>query len=556
MNNLLNIKTPAQDQAHALKAEYGLSNHGISNLRQSYWNLPTEALYEEIVFRNEAKITQQGPLVALSGKHTARAAQDKFIVREPNTEDHIWWGEYNRPLSAEKFDEIYSRMLGFLQGRDVFVQDCYVGADPTYRLPIRIITEYAWHSHFARNMFILPKNREEYRMHVPDFTVLAIPSFKAAPSIDGTRTSTVIAINFEQRLAIIAESAYAGEIKKSIFTVMNYLLPLEGVMTMHCSANQGVDPDDVALFFGLSGTGKTTLSADPTRGLIGDDEHGWSDDGVFNFESGCYAKVIQLSPTAEPQIYSAIHRFGSILENVPHDPVTRKIDLDDDQYTENTRASYPLEYIDNAIPEKRGGHPKNVIFLTCDAQGVMPPIARLTTNQALYHFISGYTSKIAGTEVGLGEEPEITFSACFGAPFMVHYPAFYADLLKRKVERYGVNCWLINTGWVGGPYGVGKRISIRHTRALLSAVLNGKLLAVDYYTDPLFGFQVPKSCPDVPDGVLYPADAWPNEEEYWKKYRQLAARYIDNFKKFTQDCPPEVAEAGPKLQGTTVSMAD
>ncbi len=556
MNNLLNIKTPAQDQAHALKAEYGLSNHGISNLRQSYWNLPTEALYEEIVFRNEAKITQQGPLVALSGKHTARAAQDKFIVREPNTEDHIWWGEYNRPLSAEKFDEIYSRMLGFLQGRDVFVQDCYVGADPTYRLPIRIITEYAWHSHFARNMFILPKNREEYRMHVPDFTVLAIPSFKAAPSIDGTRTSTVIAINFEQRLAIIAESAYAGEIKKSIFTVMNYLLPLEGVMTMHCSANQGVDPDDVALFFGLSGTGKTTLSADPTRGLIGDDEHGWSDDGVFNFESGCYAKVIQLSPTAEPQIYSAIHRFGSILENVPHDPVTRKIDLDDDQYTENTRASYPLEYIDNAIPEKRGGHPKNVIFLTCDAQGVMPPIARLTTNQALYHFISGYTSKIAGTEVGLGEEPEITFSACFGAPFMVHFPAFYADLLKRKVERYGVNCWLINTGWVGGPYGVGKRISIRHTRALLSAVLNGKLLAVDYYTDPLFGFQVPKSCPDVPDGVLYPADAWPNEEEYWKKYRQLAARYIDNFKKFTQDCPPEVAEAGPKLQGTTVSMAD
>jgi phosphoenolpyruvate carboxykinase (ATP) len=556
MNNLLNIKTPAQDQAHALKADYSLSNHGISNLRQSYWNLPTEALYEEIVFRNEAKITQQGSIVALSGKHTARAAQDKFIVREPNTEGHIWWGEYNRPLSAEKFNEIYSRMLGFLQGRDVFVQDCYVGADPAYRLPIRFITEYAWHSHFVRNMFLLPKNREEYRLHVPDFTVLAVPSFKASPSIDGTRTSTVIALNFEQRLAIIAESAYAGEIKKSIFTVMNYLLPLEGVMTMHCSANQGDDPDDVALFFGLSGTGKTTLSADPTRGLIGDDEHGWSDDGVFNFEGGCYAKVIQLSPTAEPQIYAAIHRFGSILENVPHDPVTRKIDLDDDQYTENTRASYPLEYIDNAIPEKRGGHPKNVIFLTCDAQGVMPPIARLTTNQALYHFISGYTSKIAGTEVGLGEEPEITFSACFGAPFMVHYPAFYADLLKRKVERYGVHCWLINTGWVGGPYGIGKRISIRHTRALLSAVLDGKLLDVDYYTDPIFGFQVPRTCPDVPESVLYPADAWSSEEEYWKKYRQLAARYIDNFKKFAPDCPPEVAEAGPRLQGAPVIPGD
>ncbi len=556
MNNLLNIKTPAQDQATALKAEYDLSNHGISNLRQSYWNLPAEALYEEIVFRSEAKITRQGPIVAMSGKHTARAAQDKFVVRAPDSEGHIWWGEYNRPLSADKFSELYSRMLGFLQGRDLFVQDCYVGADPNHRMPIRIITEYAWHSLFARNMFILPQNREEYRLHLPDFTVLALPSFKAAPSIDGTRTSTAIALNFEQRLAIISESAYAGEIKKSIFTVMNYLLPLEGVMTMHCSANQGDDPDDVALFFGLSGTGKTTLSADPTRGLIGDDEHGWSDDGVFNFENGCYAKVIQLSPTAEPQIYAAIHRFGSVLENVVYDPVTRKIDLDDETITENTRASYPLEYIDNAITSKRGGHPKNIIFLTCDAQGVMPPIARLTTAQALYHFISGYTSKIAGTEVGLSKEPEITFSACFGGPFMVHHPAFYADLLRRKVERYGVNCWLINTGWVGGAYGVGKRISIRHTRALLSAVLNGRLLDVEYYTDPLFGFLVPKTCPDVPENVLYPADAWTNEQEYWKKYRQLAARYIENFKKFADDCPPEVAEAGPRLQGTSAFAGD
>jgi phosphoenolpyruvate carboxykinase (ATP) len=539
MNNLLNIKTPAQDQATALSADYDLRNHGISDLRQSYWNLPTEALYEEIVFRNEAKITRQGPLATLSGKHMARAAQDKYVVREPSTQDHIWWGEYNRPLSPDKFNELYSRMLGFLQGRDVFIQDCYVGADPTYRLPIRIISEFAWH-----------------RLHVPDFTLVAVPSFKAAPSVDGTRTSTAIAINFEQQLAIISDSAYAGEIKKSIFTVMNYLLPLEGVMTMHCSANQGDSVDDVALFFGLSGTGKTTLSADPARGLIGDDEHGWSDDGVFNFENGCYAKVIQLSPTAEPQIYSAIHRFGSILENVPHDPVTRKIDLDDDQYTENTRASYPLEYIDNAIPDKRGGHPRNIIFLTCDAQGVMPPIAKLTPEQALYHFISGYTSKIAGTEVGLGEEPEITFSACFGGPFMVHHPAFYADLLKRKVERYGVNCWLINTGWVGGPYGVGKRISIRYTRALLSAALNGKLLDVEYYTDPIFGFQVPKSCPDVPAEVLYPAGAWPDEQVYWKKYRQLAARYIDNFKRFAPDCPPEIADAGPQLQGTPVFAAD
>ncbi|GIV81875.1 MAG: phosphoenolpyruvate carboxykinase [ATP] [Anaerolineae bacterium] len=547
-NNLLNIKTPAEGQAHALKAEYGLVNHGLTNLRQSYWNLPAEALYEEIVFRGEGRITAQGPVVVSSGKHTARAAQDKFIVREPSSEHHIWWGEYNRPLSTDKFGELYNRMLGYLQGRDVFVQDCYVGAHPDYRLPIRIITELAWHSLFARNMFILPQSREEYRLHVPEFTVIAVPSFKAFEPIDGTRTSTVIAINFDQRLALIADSGYGGEIKKSIFTVMNYLLPLEGIMTMHCSANQGnSDDNDVALFFGLSGTGKTTLSADPSRGLIGDDEHGWCDDGVFNFENGCYAKVIQLSETAEPQIYRAVHRFGAILENVVYDPVTRKIDLDDDSITENTRASYPLEYIDNAVPSKRGGHPKNIIFLTCDAQGVIPPIARLTPDQALYHFISGYTSKIAGTEVGLGEEPEITFSACFGAPFMVHHPTFYADLLKRKIERYGVNCWLLNTGWTGGPYGVGKRISIRHTRALLTAALNGALLNVEYYRDPIFGFEVPKTCPGVPENVLYPAEAWPSREEYWKKYRQLAARYVDNFKKFAPDCPPEVVAAGPRL---------
>jgi phosphoenolpyruvate carboxykinase (ATP) len=552
MNNLLNIKTPAQDQAHALKADYSLSNHGIINLRQSYWNLPSESLYEEIVFRSEGKIALQGPLVVTSGKHTARAAQDKFIVREPTTEDHIWWGEYNRPIAPDKFDELYSRMLGFLQGRDVFVQDAYAGADPNYRLPVRIITEYAWHSLFARNMFTPLESREEYRLHVPDFTVLALPSFQAFPPIDGTRTGTAIILNLDLRLAIIAGSAYGGEIKKSIFTVMNYLLPLEGVMTMHCSANRSDDRNNVALFFGLSGTGKTTLSADPSRGLIGDDEHGWNDDGVFNFENGCYAKVIQLSPTAEPEIYGAVHRFGSILENVIYDPVTRRIDLDSDDITENTRASYPLEYIANAVPEKRAGHPKNIILLTCDAQGVLPPIARLSTDQALYHFISGYTSKVGGTEVGLGDEPEITFSTCFGAPFMVHHPSFYADLLKRKVERYGVNCWLLNTGWVGGPYGVGKRISIRHTRALLTAALNGALLDVGYYQDPIFGFDVPKSCPGVPEEVLYPSESWPSEREYWNKYRQLAARFIQNFQKFAPNCPPEVCEAGPVLEGAAV----
>jgi phosphoenolpyruvate carboxykinase (ATP) len=547
MNNLLHIKTPAQEQASHLKSDYGLKNHGLTNLNTAYWNLPPEALYEEIIFRREGWITHRGPVVVTSGKHTARAAQDKFIVREASTEDHIWWGEYNRPISSEKFNEVYSRLQGFLQGRDVFVQDCFAGADPEHRLPIRIIAEYAWHGLFARNMFVLPANREEYRQHVPDFTVLCVPSFKAFGPIDTTRSSTFILLNFDQRLCIIGDTAYGGEIKKAVFTVMNYLLPLDGVMTMHCSANQG-DDGDVALFFGLSGTGKTTLSADPTRGLIGDDEHGWNDSGVFNFENGCYAKVIQLSPSAEPQIYACTRRFGTILENVIYDPVTRQIDLDDDTITENTRASYPLEYIDNAIPDKMGGHPKNIVLLTCDAQGVMPPIARLTPDQALYHFISGYTSKVGGTEVGVGEEPEITFSTCFGAPFMVHPPSYYADILKRKILRYGVNCWLLNTGWVGGPYGVGKRISIQYTRALLNAALTGELLDVEYYRDPIFGFEVPKHCPGVPEGVLYPAESWPSETEYWDKYRQLATRYVDNFKKFAPDFEPEILEAGPQLQ--------
>jgi phosphoenolpyruvate carboxykinase (ATP) len=546
MNNLLNIKTPAEGQASALKSDYSISNHGFRNLRKVYWNLPIEALYEEAIFRGEARISNKGPLIVTSGKHTARAAQDKYVVREPSTESQIWWGEYNRPYSREMFDELYTRMQGFVQGRDLFVQDCYAGAHIDYRLNVRIITELAWHSHFARNMFILPKNAEEYRTHAPDFTVVCIPSFNAFQPIDGTRSETFIVLNFDQRLAIIGGSAYGGEIKKSIFTVMNFLLPLEGVMTMHCSANQG-DDEDVALFFGLSGTGKTTLSADPNRGLIGDDEHGWSDEGVFNFEGGCYAKVIQLSPTAEPQIFSAAHRFGAILENVIYDPVTRFLDLDDDEITENTRASYPLHFIDNALPTGVGGHPKNIIFLTCDAQGVMPPIAKLTPEQAMYHFISGYTSKVGGTEVGLGEEPEITFSACFGAPFMVHHPAYYADLLARKMERYGATAWLINTGWVGGPYGVGKRISIRHTRNLLTAALDGSLLDVDYYSDPIFGFQVPKSCPNVPENVLYPAESWPSEEQYNEKYRQLAARFIENFKKFKEDATAEVYNAGPRI---------
>ena len=546
MNNILDIKTPAEAQASARKSDFGLENHGLMNFNRVYWNLPSEALYEEAIFRKEGKITQLGPLVVYTGKHTARAANDKFIVHEVTTENNVWWGQYNRPYNPDRFNELIDRVQGFLQGRDVFVQDCYAGADPNFRLPVRIITEYAWHSLFARNMFISPQTNEEYRLHVPEFTVVAIPSFKAFPQIDDTASNTAIVVNFQQKLCLVANTQYAGEIKKSIFTIMNYLLPLEGVMTMHCSANMGTE-GDTALFFGLSGTGKTTLSADPSRNLIGDDEHGWSDDGIFNFEGGCYAKVIALSPSAEPEIHACTRKFGTILENVVYDPVTRLIDLDDDHFTENTRASYPLDYIENALPEKRGGHPKNIILLTCDASGVMPPIARLTPDQALYHFISGYTSKVGGTEIGLGEEPEITFSTCFGAPFMVHHPAYYAEILKRKILRYGVNCWLLNTGWVGGPYGVGKRISIRYTRALLNAALNGSLDDVEYYTDPVFQFQVPRTSPGVPDEILDPASSWPNREDFMKRYKGLASRFIDNFKKFADAAPAEVGAAGPKL---------
>ena len=548
MNNLLNIKTPAESVAQFRKADYNLSNQGVSNLRLAYWNLPTEALVEEAVFRNEGAVVAGGAYVASTGRHTARSANDKFVMRHTDSENNIWWGVYNRPFAPEKFEVLYDRLLGFMQGRDVFVQDVYAGADDAYRLPVRIVTELAWHSHFVRNMFILPQSLEEYKRFVPEFTIVAMPSFKSIPSVDGTNSDTFICLSFEKKLAIIGNTAYAGEIKKSVFTILNYLLPLEGVLPMHCSANVNPDDtDDVALFFGLSGTGKTTLSADPTRRLIGDDEHGWSDDGVFNFEGGCYAKVIGLSESAEPEIYATTKRFGTILENVTYDPVTRLIDLDDDSATENTRASYPLEFIANAVPEKKAGHPKHIILLTCDASGVMPPIARLTPNQALYQFISGYTSKIAGTEVGLGQEPEITFSACFGGPFMVHHPYKYAELLKHKIERYGVTCWLVNTGWVGGPYGVGKRISIKYTRALLNAALSRKLADVKYKKDPVFGFEVPMTCPNVPDDVLDPSSSWGDKKEYNRRYKDLAMRFVQNFGKFTDGTPQEVVEAGPKV---------
>jgi phosphoenolpyruvate carboxykinase (ATP) len=547
MINYLDIRTPAQGEAGAVRSDFGLDQQGLSQLGTVYWNLPSASLYEEVAFRREGRMAVDGALVCSTGKHTGRSASDKFVVREPSSEEHVWWGQYNRPFAPDKFDDLFARLQGYLQGRDLFVQDCNAGNDPEHRMPVRIVTELAWHSMFARNMFIPLKSAEEYRRHVPDFTVIAAPGFKGIPSIDTTASNTFIVLNFEKQLCVIGNTQYAGEIKKSIFTVLNYLLPLKGVMPMHCSANVG-KAGDAALFFGLSGTGKTTLSADPNRGLVGDDEHGWSDRGVFNFEGGCYAKVIRLSPTAEPEIYATTRRFGTILENVTIEPASRRIDLDDETVTENTRASYPLAFIGNALPDGMGGHPKNVVFLTCDASGVMPPIARLSPEQALYQFISGYTSKIAGTEAGLGKEPEITFSACFGGPFMVHHPAVYAELLRRKVERHGATCWLVNTGWVGGPYGVGKRISIHHTRALLNAALSGELGKVAYQKDALFGFEVPRHCPGVPDGVLDPASSWSDRAAYDSRYRQLAQRFVENFKKFEAGCPPEVVAAGPKLE--------
>jgi len=546
MTKYLEFDTPATKHAGDLASDFKLQNHGLRHLDRVFWNLPPEALYEEAVFRGEAHVVNGGPLIVSTGKWTARAANDKYIVREQTTEDKIWWGVYNRPMNPDKFSGLLARLQAFLQGEELFVQDCYVGADPNYRMPIRVITEHAWQSLFARNMFIELRTQDEYRQHIPEFTVIASPSFKCDPTVDGTGTETAIVINFAQRLAVVANSSYGGEIKKSIFTIMNFLMPLQNVMAMHCSANVG-DKGDVALFFGLSGTGKTTLSADPRRKLIGDDEHGWSDESVFNFEGGCYAKVIQLSAEHEPEIYSCTQRFGTILENVIWDPASRRIDLSDDRITENTRASYPLEFIPNALPAMMTPtHPKNVIFLTCDASGVLPPIARLDMNQAMYHFISGYTSKIAGTEIGLGIEPEITFSACFGGPFMVHHPFHYADLLRQKMEKHSATCWLVNTGWVGGKFGVGKRISIRHTRNMLNAALEGKLGSVQYRKDRLFGFEVPLTCPDVPEDVLEPSNAWGNKQEYWMKYDALAARYIENFKLFASGCPQQVIEAGPR----------
>ncbi len=528
-----------------LKSNYSIENHGITNTGDVFWNVNTPRLYEEIIKRREGVIVHLGPVVVRTGHHTARAANEKFIVKEPSSEGRIWWGKVNRPFDEARFDTLYLRLMAYLQGRDLFIQDCFAGADPEYRFPIRIITETAWHSLFARNMLIQAR-WEELESHVPEFTVLHVPNFHAIPQIDGTHSEAFIIIHFGKKLVIIGGTAYAGEIKKSVFTILNYLLPQEHVMTMHSSANIG-DRGDAALFFGLSGTGKTTLSTDPSRRLIGDDEHGWSDRGVFNFEGGCYAKAINLSKESEPEIYECTRKFGTILENVAFNIDTRRIELYDASLTENTRAAYPITHIPTAERSKMGGHPENIIMLTADAFGIMPPISQLTPEQTLYHFISGYTSKIGGTEIGLGKEPQATFSACFGAPFMALHPYAYAQLLREKILKHNVKCWFVNTGWVGGPYGIGSRIKLKYTRQMVNSALSGALEKASFVEEKVFGLKIPAECEDVPKEILNPVQAWKNESDYMEKAKELANKFRENFHQFEKDCEPETLEAGPKI---------
>lgn len=517
----------------------GLEQHGITNANLIYWTPPTAVLYEQIVKRGEGLVTHLGAVAVKTGHYTGRAANEKFIVDEPSCHDHINWGKINRPFDQAKFDGLYGRLLAYMHGKDLFVQDCFAGASADHRLPVRIITERAWHSLFARNMFVRA-TPEELVNHSPSFTVIDIPSFHAVPSIDGTNTETFIVVNFAKRVIIIGGTSYAGEIKKSIFTILNYLLPHEKkVMPMHCSANAG-ERGDVAIFFGLSGTGKTTLSADPRRALIGDDEHGWDDKGVFNFEGGCYAKIINLSRESEPEIYETTRRFGTILENVAIDTISRRIDLNDDSFTENTRASYPITHIPNIVRSGTGGHPQNIIMLTCDAFGVLPPIARLTPDQAMYHFLSGYTAKVAGTEAGI-TEPQAAFSACFGAPFMALHPSVYAELLKEKIARHDVSCWLVNTGWSGGGYGVGTRMKIAHSRALVNAAIDGSLAAGDFDTEPFFGLRIPRRCPGVPDEILNPRNSWQDKGAYDKTAADLLVRFRKNFEQYKGYVSEQVA---------------
>jgi len=520
---------------------HSLKSHGIRNVAAVHWNLTTGALYERIVSRGEGLIAHLGPVVVRTGVYTGRSPKDKFIVHEPSCADHIAWGPENPPLAPEKFEILHARLLAFLQGKELFVQERYAGADRNYRMPIRIITTQAWHNLFARNMFLALKDHDR---HTPEFTIISAPNFHAQPEMDGTNSEAFIIVNIAKRLILIGGTSYGGEMKKSVFTILNYFLPRRDVLSMHCSANEGQD-GDTAIFFGLSGTGKTSLSADPDRKLIGDDEHGWGDDGVFNFEGGCYAKVIRLSPSAEPEIYECTRKFGTILENVGIDHASRRLDLDDDSLTENTRAAYPITHLNNIVRSGVGHHPKHIFMLACDAFGVLPPIARLTPEQAAYHFLSGYTAKVAGTERGMGKEPQITFSTCFGAPFMALLPPVYAHLFRDKITRYKPSCWLVNTGWSGGPFEEGRRMEIAYSRAVLRAAMSGELDKVPYYREPIFGLEVPTTCPGVPPEIMYPQKTWKNPTNYEPKARELAGRFRENFTKYEATVDKGVLAAGP-----------
>jgi len=527
-----------------LTPAFGLDKHGIDVGARLHWNLGTAPLVELAVQREEGLLAKDGPFVVETGAHTGRSANDKFTVRDAETEETVWWGKTNKGMTPEHFAALKADFLAHLGTKEtLFVQDLYGGSQPTHRVNVRVVTELAWHSLFIRTLLVRPE-LSELADFVPEFTIINLPTFVADPARHGSRSETVIAVNLTEKLILIGGTRYAGEMKKSVFGILNYKLPVNGVMPMHCSANIG-PKGDTAIFFGLSGTGKTTLSADASRTLIGDDEHGWSDEAVFNFEGGCYAKMIRLSAEAEPEIHATTRRFGTVLENVVIDPGSREIDLNDDSLAENSRGSYPIDFIPNASAENLGPVPQNIIFLTADAYGVLPPIAKLTPDQAMYHFLSGYTARVAGTEIGV-TEPSATFSTCFGAPFMPRHPSVYGNLLKERIAKGGVDCWLVNTGWTGGAYGVGHRMPIKVTRALLNAALDGSLNAAEFRIDPNFGFKVPVAVPGVESRILNPRETWPDQAAYDATARKLVDQFIENFAQFADHVDEGVLQAAPK----------
>ena len=524
---------------------YLLDAQGIDTPAKVHWNLTTAPLVEHAVQRGEGQLANDGPLVVKTGAHTGRSANDRFVVRNSVSEGAVWWGKSNRPMEADAFDRLHADFLTALAAKDtLFVADLYGGSQPEHRVNVRVINELAWHNLFIRTMLVRPEAQDLAAM-VPDYTIIDLPTFRADPARHGCRSETIIAVNLEKKLILIGGTAYAGEMKKSVFGLLNFLLPVDGIMPMHCSANIG-PKGDTAIFFGLSGTGKTTLSADPNRTLIGDDEHGWSDTAVFNFEGGCYAKMIRLSAEAEPEIFATSKRFGTVLENVVMDPVTRELDFDDATLAENSRGAYPIDFIPNSSEKNIGPLPKNIVMLTADAFGVLPPISRLTPDQAMYHFLSGYTAKVAGTEIGV-TEPEATFSTCFGAPFMPRHPSVYGNLLKDRIAKGGVTCWLVNTGWTGGKYGVGKRMPIKATRALLNAALDGTLNSADFRKDPNFGFEVPVAVPDVDSAILDPRSTWADKDAYDATAAKLVDLFVNNFTEFAEHVEEGVRQAGPKV---------